>query len=291
MRKICWLSIVTLISLSASGQSSIVVIGDLSEINCIDFSPGLYIQDSLNNSTGNHFLNFDLNGDATADLQLNVTAFTAPMSASTGTAELTVLNVNLELACDTYYYAWPDTLSVGDTLKKDMPANVWTSKLQWPEYPFSLRYVINGNGGLGGTGLWQHGNPYYMGFRFITDSDTLYGYFRMTVMVSAGTAEIWVNEVCYQGTVNWLTSISNVSSSPTDISFFPNPVNSVFQINSHLPGNYNGRLTELSGKVRSNFSFTSAYQLNIAGFPSGVYLLSVYNNDSKEMATFRFVKE
>ena len=278
-----------IVPLLTHGQNSRLIIGADSTVACTVFEPPLSINDLLNYPGGNNTLNFDFSNDDIPDLEFNVDAYIAPMSISNGTANAYSFHNSLEFACDTYYYAWPDTLALGDTLQQSMKSAVWTSRLQWPDYPFNLRYVINGNGGSGGTGLWQDTGFHYLAFRFISATDTLYGYVHLFVDVAAGSSGLSINAICYQGSYKYLSGIKDPYQSHIEVTLFPNPAVSTIQIICPQKGKYLASLMDLYGRKLNIFQFTTTCTADISSLPAGCYFVYV-ESESQHASVLKFIK-
>jgi hypothetical protein len=268
----------------------LIIEGD-SQVNCLDFSPDIYLQDTFNNPNSSFWMGFDLNNDSVTDLKFKVDAAHPQMGSTTGTADVLLSDSNLQLVCDTTYYPWPDTLKSGDTLQNEMTGYVWTSLLQYPQYPFNLRYVINGNGGLGGTGLWQSSIVHYLGFRLINNTDTLYGYFELKVSVGAGSGKIWINKVCFEGDVNTISGVGNIAEPASQIIFYPNPFHSLIRIEAPLQKNYTGSIIDILGRSLQSFSFSGIKELDVSKLPAGIYLFILSDTKYPERSIYKMVKE
>lgn len=274
----------------SKGQNSMLVIEADSTIDCKVFEPILNITDLLNHPAGKNFANFDFTNDNVADLEFSVDAYIAPMSISNGTANAYSFHNNLEFACDTYYYAWPDTFAIGDTLQQASKEIAWTSRLQWPDYPFNLRYVITGNGGNGGTGLWQDTGFHYLAFRFIAPTDTLYGYFKMSVDVSAGSSRISVASLCFQGNFKYLSGVEDLQESTTDFILSPNPAYTSFLISFAQKGNYTARIQNVFGDMLKVFQFSNTYTADISDLPDGIYYVTL-ERAGKKLSAAKLIKQ
>jgi hypothetical protein len=285
-------SIILFLPLISLAQTSQLIIEADTQVNCFDFNPDFYLHDNILNNPGEFYsVGFDLNNDSAADLKFSVYAYSAPMSPTIGSAELSIMDSNIQVACDTEFYAWPDTLEAGDSLGNNIPGNVWTSLQEWPQYPFDLFYQVNGNGGTGQTGLWQHPLVHYMGFRFINISDTLYGYFELKVNVISGYAEIWIDKVCYQGEISMTTGI-NISPAETfDFNIFPNPVQTNLNITTSSTRECVGILSDISARKLCSFSFERNHKVDVSFLPSGLYFLVVSNKQDKQIGIYKIVKE
>lgn len=211
------------------------------------------------------------------------------MSLSNGTANAYSYHNSLEFACDTYYNAWPDTLALGDTLQQFMHGAVWTSRLQWPDYPFNLRYVVNGNGGTGGTGLWQDTGFHYLAFRFVAATDTLYGYLQLQVDVSAGSSRLSIAAICYQGGYKFLSGIEDAYQLPADFTLSPNPATSTLQITGSQKGKYSASIMDLYGRKLNAFQFTATCTADISALTAGCYFVHI-ETESQKRTVIKLIK-
>jgi hypothetical protein len=72
------------------------------------------------------------------------------------------------------------------------------------------------------------------------------------------------------------TGIDHISQS-APFKVFPNPTADFVQVQPPAPGNYNIKLTDLSGRTMLQVQTTAATQLNLGTLPQGMYYISISN--------------
>lgn len=70
----------------------------------------------------------------------------------------------------------------------------------------------------------------------------------------------------------------------------PNPFTSVLSLRMVVPSSYQATVSDPLGRVVQHFSFTTSIDMDLKGLPSGVYFLTVYNNEAQQWVE-RIVKQ
>ncbi len=74
-----------------------------------------------------------------------------------------------------------------------------------------------------------------------------------------------------------------------DIAIYPNPVESILNINSNLTSNLDITIFDTMGKVLLKTPYQT--HLNLQSFPSGIYVLQVLDKEKQQIYNFKFIKK
>ena len=81
------------------------------------------------------------------------------------------------------------------------------------------------------------------------------------------------------------TGVNNIFA--TDVSIYPNPATSTLYIQSRV--NVKAVITGVDGKLVMEQA--DAKEMNVSSLASGVYIISLYDNDGQALLTQKLIKE
>lgn len=203
---------------------------------------------------------FDINSDHQEDLE-----FKTIYSPSSFASYSIALNYNSDLDL---------ILEQNDVAKlksKDTIQSILRKGLIWSNASQSIfRETETDQQGAHSSGNWFTSDDGYLGFRLRSGTDTLYGWFNLSV--SAGI--MYVKEISYDNSVTILGTKKAIYTS-NDINLYPNPCNDSFTITG-LNGSFNYiEIFNNTGTPVMNVPFENNKAINCEKLIPGIYLIKI----------------